>query len=361
MIADSVAFLKKNGQGGRLRRRALLRRLPRRPRLRAARGGGGGRGGRRLGRAVRHQRRQPARAGSREVVRRGAARRSQARRSASTPTTTASWRWPTRWPRSRPAARRCRAPSTATASAAATPTSSPSSPPCSSRWATRCVADGEPRPAHRALAHRLRDREPATPIPHAPYVGVSAFAHKGGVHVAAVEKVAASYEHIAARAGGQPRKVVVSELSGRGQRARARGRAGPGRCAGSEAAVLARVKELENQGYQFEAAEGSFELLVRRSRPGYRAALRAAGRGGDRRSSARGTARCWPRPRSSCAWAARSVHTAAEGDGPVHALDRALRKALRAALPEPAPTCAWPTTRCASSTPSRPPARRRAC
>src|SRR5262249_1915370 len=108
------------------------------------------------------------------------------------------------------------------------------------------------------------------PDPHAPYVGISAFAHKGGVHVAAVEKVAASYEHIAPERVGNLRKVVVSELAGRvNVRGRAQGVGLDG--AGGEAALLGRVKALENRGYQFEAAEGTFELLVRRSQAGYEA------------------------------------------------------------------------------------------
>ena len=106
------------------------------------------------------------------------------------------------------------------------------------------------------------------PRAHAPYVGSSAFAHKGGAHVAAVEKLAASYEHVTPESVGNQRKAVVSELSGRGNvRMVARDLGMDLR--GYEPALLARVKELENQGYQFEAAEGSFELMVRRAQPGY--------------------------------------------------------------------------------------------
>ena len=169
------------------------------------------------------------------------------------------------------------------------------------------------------------------PDPHAPYVGLSAFAHKGGVHVAAVEKIAESYEHVPPELVGNRRHAVVSELAGRGN-VRVRADALGLDARGQEKAVVARVKELENQGYQFEAAEGSFELLVRRSRPGYRAPfeLLALVVTTDKRES---------RPMLSEATVklrvgAETVHTAAEGTGPVQALDRALRKALLPHYPQ---------------------------
>ncbi|HEY3228213.1 MAG TPA: citramalate synthase, partial [Roseiflexaceae bacterium] len=108
------------------------------------------------------------------------------------------------------------------------------------------------------------------PDTHAPYVGRSAFAHKGGIHVAAIAKVAASYQHIEPELVGNELRVVVSELAGRGNvrmRAEALGIA----LNGNERAVLQRIKELENEGFQFEAAEGSFEMLVRRAAPNYAA------------------------------------------------------------------------------------------
>ena len=106
------------------------------------------------------------------------------------------------------------------------------------------------------------------PRAHAPYVGHSAFAHKGGMHVAAVEKIPASYEHIVPERVGNRRHIVVSELSGRGNVRMRAGELGID-VQGNEKRVLEHIKELESQGYQFEAAEGSFELLGRRSQPGY--------------------------------------------------------------------------------------------
>ena len=169
------------------------------------------------------------------------------------------------------------------------------------------------------------------PDPHAPYVGVSAFAHKGGVHVAAVEKVKASYEHVPPECIGNLRRVVVSELSGR-VNVRVRAAEMGVDVKGREAVVLARIKELENKGYQFEAADGSFELLLRRSDPDYvprfevlDVAVLAERRRGDGRMFAEATVKLKV--------GAQVVHQVAEGEGPVHALDRALRKALEPLYP----------------------------
>ena len=165
------------------------------------------------------------------------------------------------------------------------------------------------------------------PDPHAAYVGHSAFAHKGGVHVAAVEKVAASYEHIPPERVGNRRHVVVSELAGRGNvRVRASELGIDTR--GDEKALVARIKELENAGYQFEAAEGSFELLVRRNDPSYTppfdildvVVISERRRGHETFVEATVKLRVDGHVR----------HEVAEGDGPVHALDRAMRKALGA-------------------------------
>jgi 2-isopropylmalate synthase len=163
------------------------------------------------------------------------------------------------------------------------------------------------------------------PDPHAPYVGVSAFAHKGGVHVAAVEKAAESYEHVPPEWVGNRRHVVVSELAGRGN-VRVRAAELGLEARGSEHQLVSRIKEMENEGHQFEAAEGSFELLVRRGQAGYRRPFElldvtvvAQRRGAD---SMRTEATVKLRVGTDV------VHTAAEGNGPVHALDRALRKAL---------------------------------
>jgi len=163
------------------------------------------------------------------------------------------------------------------------------------------------------------------PDPHAPYVGRSAFAHKGGLHVAAIAKLAQSYQHVDPAAVGNEMRVVVSEVAGRRNvrlRAAALGLAADE----AEGNVLQRIKDLEHQGFQFEAAEGSFEMLVRRAAPGYRAPfdledftviVEKRGGGGSR---AQATVRIRV--------GTERMLTAADGDGPVNALDRAVRKAL---------------------------------
>src|SRR5215212_9920766 len=169
------------------------------------------------------------------------------------------------------------------------------------------------------------------PDTHAPYVGRSAFAHKGGIHVAAIAKVAASYQHIEPELVGNELRVVVSELAGRGNvrmRAESLGLA----LNGNERAVLQRIKELESGGFQFEAAEGSFEMLVRRASPDYTPPFELLDftvivekRGGnDMMSQATVKLRV----------GGEVMHTAAEGDGPVNALDQAIRKALLPHYPE---------------------------
>jgi 2-isopropylmalate synthase len=163
------------------------------------------------------------------------------------------------------------------------------------------------------------------PRAHAPYVGHSAFAHKGGMHVAAVEKVPASYEHIVPERVGNRRHIVVSELSGRGNVRMRAGELGID-VNGTERTVLDRIKDLESQGYQFEAAEGSFELLIRRSNPAYVPPFEVLD-----------VVVLSERRRGSSMYAEATVklkigdqvvHVVAEGTGPVHALDGAFHKAL---------------------------------
>ncbi len=168
------------------------------------------------------------------------------------------------------------------------------------------------------------------PRAHAPYVGHSAFAHKGGMHVAAVEKLPASYEHIVPERVGNRRHIVVSELSGRGNVRMRAGELGID-VQGKERAVLDDIKELESQGYQFEAAEGSFELLSRRSQPGYLppfevldvVVLSERRRGNSMFAEATVKLKIGE----------EVVHTVSEGTGPVHALDGAFHKALNPHFP----------------------------
>ena len=169
------------------------------------------------------------------------------------------------------------------------------------------------------------------PDAHAPYVGRSAFAHKGGIHVAAIAKVPESYQHLDPALVGNEMRVVVSEVAGR-RNVRLRAEALGLEAAASEADVLRRIKELEHRGFQFEAAEGSFEMLLRRAEPGYRPPFELleftviVEKRGGQEVAAQATVKLHV--------GGQIMHTAAEGDGPVNALDQALRKALVPHYPE---------------------------
>src|SRR5881275_1353427 len=171
------------------------------------------------------------------------------------------------------------------------------------------------------------------PDAHAPYVGTSAFAHKGGIHVAAVAKLPESYQHIDPALVGNEMRVVVSELSGRQNVQLRAGDLGLGGGArDSDAEILRRVKQLEFQGHQFEAADGSFEMLVRRSAPDYRPPFELLGFTVivEGRSGGTTTAQAMVQLRVD----GEVIHTAAEGAGPVNALDCAVRKALLPSYPQ---------------------------
>lgn len=156
-----------------------------------------------------------------------------------------------------------------------------------------------------------------------PYVGRSAFAHKGGVHVDAVQKNPVTYEHISPELIGNERRILISELSGRSN-VLAKTDIEPG----SEVAkkILTRVQELESLGYQFEAAEASFDILTRRVMGTYKPYFRLEGfrviteldRAGSEHTEAT----------IKVSVNGEFEHTAAEGNGPVNALDTALRKGL---------------------------------
>ncbi len=188
----------------------------------------------------------------------------------------------------------------------------------------RCVPD-ESVARLTELSRTVSEIANIRPRAHAPYVGSSAFAHKGGAHVAAVEKLTSTYEHVPPEKVGNQRKIVVSELSGRGNvRLRAIELGTDAR--GQEKEMVARIKELESRGYQFEAAEGSFELLVRRTKADYAPPfelLDVVVISEKRRGS-----EMFVEATVKVKVGSDVVHTVAEGSGPVHALDRAFHKAL---------------------------------
>jgi 2-isopropylmalate synthase len=167
-----------------------------------------------------------------------------------------------------------------------------------------------------------------------PFVGRSAFAHKGGVHVAAVLKDAATYEHIEPALVGNRQRVLVSDLAGRGNILYKLEQQGLASRLDAEARrlLLERVKQLEYEGYEFEAAEGSFELIVRQALEpdrrdfevaGYEVTLRSAAADGPRATAT-----------VSLLTPAGRLEATASGHGPFNALHECLCRALAPVYPE---------------------------
>ncbi|MBN2034459.1 MAG: citramalate synthase [Deltaproteobacteria bacterium] len=172
------------------------------------------------------------------------------------------------------------------------------------------------------------------PINQRPFVGKSAFAHKGGVHVNAILKNPAAYEHIDPEKVGNRRRVLVSDLSGKSNieyKARELGVKVGGEGWGSEK-IVQEIKRLEDQGYQFDAAEGSLELLIKKVTGQFEDPFNLESLRITIEKNRSG-------PSSSQATIKISVAddyeiTAAEGEGPVNAMDNALRKALQKFFPQ---------------------------
>ena len=114
------------------------------------------------------------------------------------------------------------------------------------------------------VAHFVDELLNLTPDPNQPYVGKNAFAHKGGLHVAGVRADATTFEHVDPDRVGNRRELLISELSGRGTAAEKAAAAGLTVDDATATRIVDRVKDLEHAGYHFEAADGSFELLMRR-------------------------------------------------------------------------------------------------
>jgi 2-isopropylmalate synthase len=166
-----------------------------------------------------------------------------------------------------------------------------------------------------------------------PYVGSSAFAHKGGMHVHAVQKDVSTYEHVSPATIGNERKILISEMSGASNIAAKAGRKFD--IENDKATlrkVLEKVQDLENEGYQFEAAEASFELLLRKEIGKYREFFHLD----HYRVTVVKTESGEPISEATVKLqvGGRTEHRVAEGDGPVNALDGALRKSLSAHYPQ---------------------------
>ena len=162
--------------------------------------------------------------------------------------------------------------------------------------------------------------------PGQPFVGASAFAHKGGMHTHAVAKVSSSYEHVDPALVGNERRILVSELSGQSTILTKTARLKLDHDRDLMARILTQVQDLENEGYEFEAAEASFDLLVRQTAGLYRPWFERLSYRVNIEADKDGT------PRTEATVKLRvdgqEKHEVSEGDGPVNALDRALRKAL---------------------------------
>jgi 2-isopropylmalate synthase len=164
-----------------------------------------------------------------------------------------------------------------------------------------------------------------------PFVGPSAFAHKGGMHVHAVNRAAKSYEHIEPEQVGNERRVLVSELSGRSNIAALTAKNNLQADSVLMEKVLREVVEKENRGYQFEAAEASFDLLVQRAAGTFQPHFELLHYRVNVETNVEG--RTITEAAVKLRVGDEAKHEVAEGDGPVNALDAALRKALNGHFP----------------------------
>jgi 2-isopropylmalate synthase len=195
-----------------------------------------------------------------------------------------------------------------------------------------CVTDGQLE-SLTEVSRYVTELANLHPDNHMAYVGASAFAHKAGYHADAMRKNPTTYQHIDPALVGNSPRILISELSGKAAVSTKVQSLGidlgsPERVR----AVVERVKQLESRGYQFEGAEASFELMVRRLEPGYKPPFELVDflvlvetRGGrDMLAEAMVKIRV----------EGQTLHTAGEGNGPVNALDQAIRKALVSSYPE---------------------------
>lgn len=180
-------------------------------------------------------------------------------------------------------------------------------------------------------AHFVDELLNLSPDPNQPFVGRNAFAHKGGLHVAGVRADASTFEHIDPEQVGNHRDLLVSELAGKATVVEKAEESGLSLDDAAAARVIERVKELEHEGHQFEAADASFELLMRRESGAYEPLFTLESwrviveKREDGKVQTEATIKLW-------ADGERYVHTA-EGNGPVNALDAALRGAITARHP----------------------------
>jgi 2-isopropylmalate synthase len=181
-------------------------------------------------------------------------------------------------------------------------------------------------------AHLVDEICNLAPDPSQPYVGRNAFAHKGGLHAAGVEADARTFEHVDPATVGNEREILISELAGRGSVLARAARAGIDLGEDAVRRSVEELKEREHRGYSYEAADASFELLLRREAGTYEPLFRLESFRVVTEKRANGaveteaTIKLWIGER-------RYIRTA-EGNGPVNALDRALRAAITEQHPD---------------------------
>ncbi|MBJ7244767.1 MAG: citramalate synthase, partial [Solirubrobacteraceae bacterium] len=181
-------------------------------------------------------------------------------------------------------------------------------------------------------AHFVDELLNRAPNPAQPYVGKNAFAHKAGMHAAGVSADSSTFEHVEPGSVGNRSDVIVSELAGRATIADKGNSAGLGLDDATSARIVERVKELEHLGYQFEAADGSFELLMRRESGQYEPLFRLESwrvtveQQSDGEVFSEATIAIW--------LGDERYERTATGNGPVNALDSALRSAVTELHPE---------------------------
>src|SRR4051795_4423897 len=194
----------------------------------------------------------------------------------------------------------------------------------------RCVED-EQLARLTGIAHFIDELLNLNPDPDQPFVGRNAFAHKGGMHVAGVSADARTFEHMDPAEVGNEREMVVSELSGKGTVLSRADRAGIPLDDEQAAKALRTLKEREHRGYHYEAADASFELLLRQEASDYEPLFRLEGfrvlveKREDGKVVTEATIKVWVDGE-------RYLRTA-EGNGPVNALDKALRSAIGERFP----------------------------
>ena len=195
----------------------------------------------------------------------------------------------------------------------------------------QCLPKGNIQHLH-DLSHFVAEVANISPDEHLPFVGKSAFAHKGGVHVAAMRRSAQSYQHVEPELVGNKMRVVVSDLSGRGNLLSKAEEHGVEVEGAEVVPVLNEIKELESRGFSFEAAEASVTIMLKRQEYGYKAPFELIDFfvNVEHRDKRGIFAEAMVKVRVQ----GEVLHTAAEGNGPVNALDIALRKALKDYYPQ---------------------------